>query len=697
MLRVQFVLLFIFIVFSEIFSQSINDLISQEDAYFIQSAQEYGKSDKGYWDIPGGEENIRENAQIKVWQLADAQRDRRYKIRNSTTPGYVKIHVQDVGGFLDVKGASNDNGTILTIQNNSEAWNQNYNFKYMGKGRFKIFSQNGKIVCLSGQSSENGTALNMWDDHEGPWTEWVLLSTITNEPIKLESQINKIVKSKGQSMDGLKSVYIQSAMTYGRYDKGYFDVQSQSDPISGNNIQSLSLDLGNDRKFNITPSTSAIGYYNVSVAGNNNLLLDVSGGVDANGTNIDLWERNNTISQNFIFKDLGYGKYKIIAQNGKVVCLANNSAENGSNIIIWDDQEGAWMEWYLIDAATNKPFFSDSDLDINSLEIENLQNIDFRNMFRDVDDAFNRISTWEDQSYNLLCKLKNIYGTITTSNNLINNVGSLTQKVNDTESALSPFSRLPFIGIPVNAVQSGLNLSLSQLNRANTALQLMKGNVIDQTNANVSYSLIKNIVLNSQLNKIKGRLFNLKKLIGSLAIQENYSPTRINFVQIKERFTEQLTAINSIEINMTEIEKTCSSIEKLNVPINAFDNGLNTFNNGFNKVDKVADQINNVLEKRFTKKIGNVGIDVSVRDIIEGGKVGKLFDKYASEYVDKIFETVLNKLNVPIPSVPNVDKFKDALTEGLDFTKKIRINSEAIEKVTTAIADRQAELEKKSN
>ncbi|HRX31645.1 MAG TPA: RICIN domain-containing protein [Tenuifilaceae bacterium] len=150
--------------------------------------------------------------------------------------------------------------------------------------------------------------------------------------------------------------HIQSAMNYGRNNGGYWDIPGNAvRSESGNNIQVWDLDGGGDRLFCPT-SPDAKGYYNIIVQNNPHLNVDVAGGKAKNGTNVGLWNANPGENQRFLFRHMGNGRFKIYDKNGKVITLANRSSDNGSNVQIWDDQDGVWTEWYLINNKTNKAF-----------------------------------------------------------------------------------------------------------------------------------------------------------------------------------------------------------------------------------------------------------------------------------------------------------------------------------------------------
>lgn len=157
--------------------------------------------------------------------------------------------------------------------------------------------------------------------------------------------------------------HIQSAMNFGKNNGGYWDVPEVFQPNMsiprGSNIQVYDLDVHHDRYFTFYPS-SVPGYYEIQVGLTNETRIDIQGAKGPgtpNGSNVQVWDRTDLTNQRFMLHHLGNGRFKIYDQNsGKVLCLAGRSNSNRTNVHIWDDHNGAWMEWYLIDVKTKKPF-----------------------------------------------------------------------------------------------------------------------------------------------------------------------------------------------------------------------------------------------------------------------------------------------------------------------------------------------------
>jgi hypothetical protein len=166
--------------------------------------------------------------------------------------------------------------------------------------------------------------------------------------------------SSNVEMPTEKLFYIQSAINYGANTGGYWDIPGQPDPVKdGSNIQVWTLDGGWDRKYMLLNSSEA-GFYEIRIGKFVDSRVDVDNGKTANGTNIKTWSRNGNPAQRFSFVHLGNGRFKIYDRNGKAICLAGRSSKNGSNVHIWNDHDGSWMEWYLVDPKTGKAFIPDS-------------------------------------------------------------------------------------------------------------------------------------------------------------------------------------------------------------------------------------------------------------------------------------------------------------------------------------------------
>ncbi|GMU87098.1 MAG: hypothetical protein AMXMBFR48_23390 [Ignavibacteriales bacterium] len=679
---------FVLIIFSLHYSQSINDLIPKGVPFFIQSALNEGRPG-GYWDISGGEDKIKEGANIQVYSLDKNEKDRRYTIQNSETPGYIKINIHNVAGYIAVKGNSSKNGTKIELDQPKNSPAQNFTFRYVGNNRFKIFNQNGRLITLPNRKSDNGNDLQIWDDHEGTFTEWILINVQTGKPLNLDAEINKLAGSTGDKIEDCGTVYLQSALCYGKNLFGYFDVPGVAQPASGNNLQLYQLsDFNDDRKFQIIPSNSNMQYYSISVADDNTLLVDAGASNSPAGSNIGIREINNTEGQNFSFRHQGNGRFKIYTQGGKVVTVANRSPENHANIQTGEDEAGAWTEWYLIDVNTNQPYLpkqqKGGDPDISSVSLPPGIDPDAVSLAAEIDNIYREISVVEGKSSSVVTNLLKSGNALSDARNVSVKVSSLNSKVNDINDAIVVFERLPFIGPAVKVMSTSLDYSGKQLGRIDATLGAIKDNVIEPSVTNMQIAMKQNILLNSQLRYLKQYLFKVKQQISGLS-KDGASYSKNDFSVMKQKISELTLSFSALNKSLSETEKNCKLINKIDNPAEKIVKGVKGFDKSIKQVDKIADEINKVLDKRFKKEIAKVKINISVRDVLEGGKVGKIAEKYVGDFVEDALKPVLKKLKIKMPELPGADEFKNLLTESVEVTKKIKGESASLDEYSAKI------------
>lgn len=155
--------------------------VTQSKNFYIQSANDYGRSNKGYWDVSNSGKPITKSMKIEVWEVKSTV-DRLYRFEKDAESPYYRIYVANTSnGVIDLVGAKTENGTKTHIWENHKGNSQKFYLQHLGNGRFKIRHMSGKILTLGGRSSENGSSVHLWDDHDGIWTEWFLIDPDTQK------------------------------------------------------------------------------------------------------------------------------------------------------------------------------------------------------------------------------------------------------------------------------------------------------------------------------------------------------------------------------------------------------------------------------------------------------------------------------------------------------------------------------------
>jgi hypothetical protein len=142
--------------------------------------------------------------------------------------------------------------------------------------------------------------------------------------------------------------YIQSALDNPRSNNGFWDIPGNGRQTykNGATVQVWTFESQKDRLYKFIPR----GRDQYIIRCQNGKYVNASHG--HNGAKLFLDSRPYT----FRMKYTGGGRWKIFAQDGRVVTLPNRSSKRGHNLHLWDDHNGPWMEWALIQQRNGRNY-----------------------------------------------------------------------------------------------------------------------------------------------------------------------------------------------------------------------------------------------------------------------------------------------------------------------------------------------------
>ena len=158
------------------------------------------------------------------------------------------------------------------------------------------------------------------------------------------------------------------------------DMNGGGQPANGTNIQIWDRNNSTAQKWVLTPQTVlASGTYSFCSAANTNFCLDVSSVSTANGANIQLWTNANSNNQKFKVEAGKDGYYTITAvHSGKVVDVSNANKTNGTNVQQYEANGTNAQKWLAIPYNGSYMFVSKCNglaLDVNGGVAANGSNV----------------------------------------------------------------------------------------------------------------------------------------------------------------------------------------------------------------------------------------------------------------------------------------------------------------------------------
>ncbi len=239
------------------------------------------------------------------------------------------------GGYYFI-GSSLNNNKVLDIENGIIAENTNiqiydinsslaqkWYIKYQNNGYYKIISNKDENYCLEVES--NGTNVQIARCNEKSNQNWIIKKTYDNNYY--------IINQNGYYLD----LYLASL-------------------VNGNNIGTFQGNGTKAQKFNFVKTAQGIsskvisnGFYRIVSALDNNMVLDLYNGFSSNGTNVQIYDSNNSLAQQWVIKDAGNGYFYIISNcNGLYLDVANGSATNGANIWMYEKNESKAQKFKFV-------------------------------------------------------------------------------------------------------------------------------------------------------------------------------------------------------------------------------------------------------------------------------------------------------------------------------------------------------------
>ena len=153
------------------------------------------------------------------------------------------------------------------------------------------------------------------------------------------SNSNLNQKWKVKLVSGMENTYTFESLCSGKYLSA-----------SGSNVVQSSFSDGSKEQM-WTPvdiDAGAVILQNVATG----KVLDVEGGGSSNGTNVQIYERNNSSAQKFVFEPTELVKtatyvFRSGANYGQVIDLNNASTQDGATVTTWTSNNGGNQKWNL--------------------------------------------------------------------------------------------------------------------------------------------------------------------------------------------------------------------------------------------------------------------------------------------------------------------------------------------------------------
>lgn len=281
------------------------------------------------------------------------------------------------GKTMDAEGGSVSNGTKMQIYDTNRDRGQIY---YASRGTDGLYTikntTSNRVVDVSGGKTENGTPLQLYDYNGTCAQKWIVeksgsgyrfLSSCTKKAIDVSGGLVGTSRRKLQiyTANGtdaqtwlLKAAY--ETITEGNYTinsaiNSNYVVDISNGTAAAKNGTNIQIWTKNDtaaQEFAITANSNHT--YTIKNT-KTNRVLDVSGGVAKSGTNIQLWTGNSTCAQQWYLNKNSDNTYRITSacSSDIVLDVSGGVAKNGGNVQVWSSNGTKAQKWILTAKSAN--------------------------------------------------------------------------------------------------------------------------------------------------------------------------------------------------------------------------------------------------------------------------------------------------------------------------------------------------------
>ncbi|MBQ2639512.1 MAG: RICIN domain-containing protein [Bacilli bacterium] len=317
-------------------------------------------------DVVGGNSKIGTNIQIYKNNETKAQKwklvriDQKEKVIEDGT--YIVKCKNNLSNVVDLSGAKTSNFTNIGTYFNNYTWAQVWNFKYKdGYYIINAYLDDDKVIDIASAKYKNSTNIQLYQNN-GTNAQKFIINSNGDGTYSINSYDGLwSVDIKGASTNSGTNIqlyqsngtdaqkYVFEKVNIDPIETGYYTIDSLVDNnmVVGVNNSALynkkNVDLRNKTNHNYVKwyiKKEKYDIYTILNADNTKYALDVLGGSNVSGANVQVYKANGTSAQKWVIRKNDDNTYRIInIASGKLLDISGAKKDEGTNIQIYDSNE----------------------------------------------------------------------------------------------------------------------------------------------------------------------------------------------------------------------------------------------------------------------------------------------------------------------------------------------------------------------
>lgn len=324
-------------------------------------------------DVFGGEAS--KGANVGVW-IAHNKPNQKWTLRTNRTvkDGLYTIQTSlSDQKSLDIHGAARNNGANISLWDKNSGVAQRWYVQFNASGDFYTLRNpySGKLLDLNAAQVANGNKVQLWDKNDTCAQRWKIIqnndktySLLSTCRVDFAIDVSNSSTANNTKIalweyNGAKNQRWKFAVAPQLISNGTYSVVSRLseqyavDITGGHNKDGTNIEIWDHKKSTNQQWKISYNAYNDDYVFTNpatNKVLDLNGGKANNNKNIALWSKNVSCAQRWHLNESGKNYYRIVStcDPSYVVDVSNGIMRNGTNILLWEDKNSFNQQWKFI-------------------------------------------------------------------------------------------------------------------------------------------------------------------------------------------------------------------------------------------------------------------------------------------------------------------------------------------------------------
>ena len=246
---------------------------------------------------------------------------------------------------------------------------------------------------------------------------------------------------------------------------------------------------------------------------------------------------------------------------------------------------------------------------------------------------------------------------------------SINETMKHTSQTLKVFNVIPTVGTVTGILARSVDMVQEPVGKVATKFTALEQPVITPTKTVVSNTkaVVDNVkgkmeTTGNVLNVTREYSLKLKDCIASVTVENNFKEAETALDEVNKGLKNTNSALKEINSGFAKIDNEAKKLGKIAGPVQKVTDGVHEVDKVMQKIQPIVNELNGVLDKKFTLNLLVKKFTFSVKEILTGlpSEVKAIMGKF-SDLAMGVVKPILKKFDIKVPSIPGLSELQAEL------------------------------------